>query len=1251
MNVGSRELRVVAVFAALAAVVFVATAGAAGPATFAPTISIETSTSRAAAHPDARITIDNQDSTEALKDATIDLPQGFMGSLNAAEQCSVVDAQEVDCPSNTKIGTVTNYATVDDSDVVLTGSIYLTKALPPYDSTDPAGLQIVVPTQIGGVNLGTVHINARVQMNYGEIDPSWTEAPSGATGAIHGVRTIVTDIPRSVTDTHSRTVTFLLKKLVVDLKSDQSSSYSKLLTNPSKCGTTSISLDATSYDSSSSSDTGDYTTDGCDSVSVPDATMSFTSSDHAAGNSFAFETSIAFPDDTPAMNDIELQLPPSVAVDTTAVGGVSDQCPVSNYDPNVTENVFTSIGCPSQAKVGTADIVTPLLPEAVRGDLYLVESSPIPHVAIYVDPTTGPNNPAGVQFGIIGFSSATNKLNSTCSSSPAPPPGGCKTGTSIRFPALPDVPLASITVSVDGTPRPRSGDTDLDGKILRNASNTDPNCQPANDLTAGFTSWVDESYARSSAAVAPYSITGCDPRTVSMTDPPYGGPTTTNPPTFAYTTSPSNTTGKCGVDKQMVVGALAMSACNPTSGAGSFTPSGAIAPGRHYFYTYVASQYNVRGFVVPADVSTDTTAPTVTLDSTPGATTSDTTPSVAFSSDDDAYFQCSLDGGSYLPCDASVSTAGQSGDYTVPNDEALIPSDDDHTIAVRAQDDAGNVSSAQTATFKVVVPLDPTFDVALSTSQARQHPTMDLTVTSGSHEDIKDLALSLPDGFLGGLNGVQTLCPIATANAGNCTSASQAGTVDTEAVVDRSTVRLSGKVYMTEPLQVGDPAGLYIDVPAVIQSIDMGHVLVPIRLTVRDQVKGIDSLATNVPSGITPSDWGNTFDQPSEFDLRSITLHLKDNAAASQPLLTNPSSCNPSAFSATFTGANATQVKKSQGYQATNCGALSFSPSFNMSIVDAESGKAPAESSAQHVVSGNLTADLAMDPNGAAIKDVSLLLPKPVTVNVALLPAPCTVAQYSSGGAEACPASTIVGRVTAYSPLLRAPLEGNVYLVKSTDPSISLPRLLLALRGSINTDIFGNMRFENVSQIRTTFPAIPDAPLSYMHMTVNKVVSTRNEACSYADDERFAQTSFGGQNGAAAASTSVIPITCTGDGDAHLKKNGSKSRLWITARSPDGTKIKSIYVKFPKGAKLVEKKLRKGITFKAGNKTLNHKCWKVRSKGTRLISNSLCKKYNQYVSIKINNGALRLMRKLSKRPKFTITIRDTEKRKYTYTVR
>ena len=99
----------------------------------------------------------------------------------------------------------------------------------------------------------------------------------------------------------------------------------------------------------------------------------------------------------------------------------------------------------------------------------------------------------------------------------------------------------------------------------------------------------------------------------------------------------------------------------------------------------------------------------------------------------------------------------------------------------------------------------------------------------------------------------------------------------------------------------------------------------------------------------------------------------------------------------------------------------------------------------------------------------------------------CSVA---AAAAINCPANTIVGSVTAKSPLLPDPLKGNVYLVqgirtnKQGQQIRTLPSLLVPLKGDVNLNLHAQTAVSG-GRLVSTFSPVPDAAVSNFQLTIN----------------------------------------------------------------------------------------------------------------------------------------------------------------------
>jgi hypothetical protein len=154
------------------------------------------------------------------------------------------------------------------------------------------------------------------------------------------------------------------------------------------------------------------------------------------------------------------------------------------------------------------------------------------------------------------------------------------------------------------------------------------------------------------------------------------------------------------------------------------------------------------------------------------------------------------------------------------------------------------------------------------------------------------------------------------------------------------------------------------------------------------------------------------------------------------------------------------------------CENLAFKPKFSAKLKGGtDRGDLPAFST---------TITYPQGQSYANTRFVQVTLPRSEFLEQGHIRTVCTRVQFAEGGGngEHCPAGSIYGHVEATTPLLDQPLSGNVYL-RSSDHT--LPDIVLALKGPPSMPIAVNAagRVDSIhGGIRTTFDAIPDAPIS-----------------------------------------------------------------------------------------------------------------------------------------------------------------------------
>jgi hypothetical protein len=1192
-----------------------------------PAIGFELSTNRATAHPDARITVSNTAGNQGIKSMRLRLPKGFWGSLAAAPKCDYAAAQSNTCAPANQIGSVDVDALIDASDARLRGKLYLTTPSPANVNNDPAGITVIVPTVVGGVDLGIVTVNARVQVRNAPVPGG----AAGVVGPIDGMDALVESVPNSHTDLVSgRTITFKLKSMAIDLTSDLDGPNQPLLTNPSTCGSVTFAASITSYDNKTASvvDPAPDNITGCDTIKF-NPTFDMVATTPNAGGTTGLLTDITLPPDSASFKSINVRFPASVGPAFPSFGSAADQCDSSSATSATAP--FNPALCPPQAKFGTLTLDTPLLPgPPLQGNVYLINKSPLPWFGIDINPSVSPTNPKGVTIRVVG-QSATPPLDPACDSSSG---DFCQTQISVTFAGIPDAPTSKISMNVNGPNRVGIGGVVLSGKLLTVADPSDANCQPKDEYTASMLN--NAGTAIRGDRVKTQAFTGCNARAISIDDgvgSPIGKTVTSTQPSIPY----SGAADDCFFD----------ASSSPATCGSPVTSSVPLSKNIHRVFIGSGSQHETRAFVVAAAPgAVDSTAPTTDFSPPPAASIAVATPTFDFSSNESSAFQCAIGPGSdaakigaFEPCNPSAGNS-TTGSFTVAGGDELVAGKT-YTIAVRAQDAAGNVDQTPaSATFTVDVPYSTGLDYSISTTAARANPDFDLTISNPSHEDVRDVTLTFPDGFFGGLTGAESLCPADVAPSGNCQPGSQIGTIDTEVAIDESTIRLSGPVFLTDPLVAGDVAGLSIKLPAVLQSVDLGDIVVLGRVHVRGQAQGLDTAVVQIPNHINPAVSGNNFDDDTAFDLRRMTLKLRTNPGASYPLLTNASSCIHGKFDASTIGYNGTPGDATEAYNVTDCDTLPFSATLATSIVKEGTSDPPGFHDMVQ-----LSATVTSTASDSALKNVAFTMPAPISIVTKQLGPICEQSEYESGG---CPESTRVGTASAISPLLFSPLSGGVYLLRAVAPYFT-PRLLITLRGSVSVDVIGVNSFVNGSQVLSAFTLLPDVPFTTFNMTYGGLLSVAYDPCDSSPNNWMMGLMVAHNE----KSNTVKSPLAIKQGCPKLIVNakgafGKGKKAKFTVRQPGGgAKTTKFSIKLPRGATYIKAAVAKKITVVADGKKIKPKCWKA-SASTLVIN--FCGKKVGGIVVTAKPGSI-LTKKSIAQPKLVTTRIDTDKKTWHRTVK
>ncbi|HEX4116378.1 MAG TPA: hypothetical protein VHY18_10955 [Solirubrobacteraceae bacterium] len=314
---------------------------------------------------------------------------------------------------------------------------------------------------------------------------------------------------------------------------------------------------------------------------------------------------------------------------------------------------------------------------------------------------------------------------------------------------------------------------------------------------------------------------------------------------------------------------------------------------------------------------------------------------------------------------------------------------------------------------------------------------------------VSKLTTVLPPGLLGKIPSV-TLCAEPQAQRGECTAASQIGTVSVSLGSGAPLLSLPGSAYLTGPYG-NAPYGLSVVVPAEkVGPFDYGKIVTRAAINVEPFSSRI------VVSSQLPTIVGGV-----PLRLRSIDVNVnRANFAI------NPTSCAALNTETALTSTFGTNQSLSTPFQATGCSALAFAPKLTAST-NAKTSRA----------NGAILVVKVAYPAGpqANIKSVVVTLPKQLPSRLATLNNACPEATFNANPLS-CPPLSKVGSATVATPVLPGKLTGTAIFV--SHGGASFPDLDLVLQGDgVTVILVGNTKISN-GVTTSTYASIPDVPVS-----------------------------------------------------------------------------------------------------------------------------------------------------------------------------
>ena len=383
----------------------------------------------------------------------------------------------------------------------------------------------------------------------------------------------------------------------------------------------------------------------------------------------------------------------------------------------------------------------------------------------------------------------------------------------------------------------------------------------------------------------------------------------------------------------------------------------------------------------------------------------------------------------------------------------------------------------------------------------------DLSQSEGE-QNLASLDLALPDGLLGKPKGVP-LCPEADAATGNCPAASKIGTVIAQAGSGPYPLwipqpgRAQPAVYFAGPYK-GAPFSIAAVVPAQAGPFDLGNVVVRSAL----QIDPESARATVASDPL-----------PQFFEGVGITYRRVHVVVDRPEFILNPTDCSELAITSRLSSIRGATATPQARFEVDGCRSLKYTPKLVMSF------KGSTKRSGHPALKALLT----QPPHQANTAKATVLLPASEFIDQDHINNPCTRVQFKE---DRCPKLSILGKVTATTPLLDQPLKGNVYF-RSNGGERELPDIVADLRGQIHATIVGfvdsvPVEGTELARLRTRFASVPDAPVTKFQISLfggrkkGLLENSRNLCLT----RRKAKVSFTAQNGRVSNRNLLIKTSC-----------------------------------------------------------------------------------------------------------------------------
>lgn len=361
---------------------------------FAPTLAAGTANPNAGAFTPLSTSISRQDGSQQIEGVSLHMPPGISGVLSGVTLCPNASAEANSCPQNSLIGHSTVSAGFGpDPFTVPEGKVYLTESY----AGAPFGLAISTPAIAGPFDLGTVIVRAKL-----EVDPH-TAALSATTdeSGPYAIPHILDGVPLDLRD--------------VNVTIDRPG----FTFNPTNCGPQVITGTIKALEGAAAPVSSPFRATACQSLKFAPKFAVSVSGKSSKANGTSFYTKLSYPPGPLGtyanLAKVKVSLPKALPSRLTTL---NKACIAQTFEANPE-------ACPKESRVGTAKVMTPLLPVPLTGTAFFVS-----HAAESFPDLTMVLKGYGITIDLVGHTQIKNGITTT------------------TFSATPDVPFTTFELTL-----------------------------------------------------------------------------------------------------------------------------------------------------------------------------------------------------------------------------------------------------------------------------------------------------------------------------------------------------------------------------------------------------------------------------------------------------------------------------------------------------------------------------------------------------------------------------------------------------------------------------------------------------------------------------------------------------------------------------------------------------------------------------------------------------------------------------------